>query len=254
MAEADDRRARQFLDEVLDDRARLENPARRRQLLQLLVAGGLSCVPGGPAGAFWFGSKSRKLPDDQSIFTLKGDVRVNGSRADKQTRIRAGDSLRTGDRSEIVFAVGGDSFILRSNSEMEIGGGGFLIDSLRVLTGRVLSVFARRQAGQSLNLSASTATIGIRGSGVYLEVEPDLTYLCTCYGQVALSASDDPDDSELITTANHDSPRYITRAPSQGSRIRPAPVINHTNTELQLLEELVGRKVPRHLRKAYIKY
>jgi len=218
------------------------------------VAGGLTCLPGGPAGAFWFGSKSKKLADEQSIFTLKGEVLVNGTQADRKTRIRAGDSLRTGDRSEVVFAVGGDSFILRDNSEMVIGGGGFLIDSLRVLTGRLLSVFAKRRPGQSLNLSASTATIGIRGSGVYLEVEPDLTYLCTCYGQVAVSASDDPDDSELITTTNHDSPRYISRQPSRGSRIRPAPVINHTNTELQLLEELVGRQVPKHLRKAYIKY
>jgi hypothetical protein len=118
----------------------------------------------------------------------------------------------------------------------------------------LLSVFSKRPTGQRLDLSASTATIGIRGSGVYLEVEPDLTYLCTCYGQVAVNANDNPDDDELITTTNHDSPRYISRIPSQGTRIRSAPVKNHTNTELRLLENLVGRDVPERLRKAYVKY
>lgn len=238
----------------MDDPFQLEDPARRRQLMRMLVAGGLFLLPGSPAEGFWFGRKSKKLADNRSIFTLKGDVFVNDQQADKQTRIRTGDTVRTGARSEVVFAVGGDSFIMRDDSEMRIGGSGFFIDSLRILTGRVLSVFAQRGTGQSLKLSASTATIGIRGTGAYLEVEPDLTYLCTCYGQVELRASDDPDDRELITTTNHDSPRYISNKPVQGSRIRPAPVINHTNTELQLLEQIVGRQVPKRLRKAYIKY
>lgn len=232
----------------------LEDPKKRERLMQLLCGGGLGLMPYGAANAFWFGGGTKKLADNKSIFTLTGEVLVNNQPADKNTRIYAGDTVRTGDKSEVVFAVGGDSFILRGDSEMEIGGGNFFIDSLRVLTGRLLSVFAKRQPGQQLSMTASTATIGIRGSGVYMEVEPELTYLCTCYGQVALNANDDPDDSELITTTNHDSPRYITSQPSRGSRIRPAPVIRHTNTELRLLENIVGRDVPKRLRKAYIKY
>ena len=236
-----------------EDRWDLEDPVKRRLVMQMLVCGVAATIPLDTANAFW-GKKTRKLGDDRSIFTLKGDVRVNDIKADKSTRIYAGDTVRTGEKSEIIFAVGGDSFILRDNSELEIGGSGFFIDSLRMLTGSLLSVFAKRKAGQRLDMSASTATIGVRGSGVYLESEPDLAYLCTCYGQVALSASDDPDDSELITTTNHDSPRYIDRRPNRGSRIRPAPVIRHTNTELRLLENIVGRDVAKHLRKAYIKY
>lgn len=110
-----------------------------------------------------------------------------------------------------------------------------------------------RKAKSSLP-SASTATIGIRGTGLYLESEPDLVYLCTCYGQVALSSSDDLDDNELITTTRHDSPRYIDRNPNRGSRIRSAPVVRHTNTELRLLENIVGRDVPKHLRRADYEY
>jgi len=228
----------------------LEDPEKRARVMQLLCGGVLGLTPYGMANAGWFSWGTKKLSDDRSIFTLAGEVLVNDQPADKNTRIHAGDTVRTGKKSEVVFVVGGDSFILRSDSELEIGGTDFFVNSLRILTGRLLSVFAKRQPGQQLSMSASTATIGIRGSGVYMEVEPDLTYLCACYGQVALNANDDPDDSELITTTNHDSPRYITSKPSQGSRIRPAPVIRHTNTELRLLENIVGRDVPKRLRRA----
>ena len=230
----------------------LEDPAKRARLMQWLVYGGMGMSPG-VANAF-FSKLADKLSDDRSIFTLKGDVQVNGQVATRETRIRGGDTVSTGEKSEVVFVVGGDSFIMRDNSEMEIAGSNFFIDNLRILTGKVLSVFAKRNSGQSLGINASTATIGIRGSGMYVEVEPELTYLCTCYGKVALSAKDDPNETELIKTTNHDAPRYISNKPGDnGSRIRKAPVINHTNVELQLLEQLVGRQVPKYLRKAYIK-
>lgn len=235
-----------FDDELLlKDETSLEDPARRARLMQLLCGGALGLVPFSPAYARLFSGSARRLKAGRSIYKLKGEVLVNGQRADKRTRIRGGDTVRTGNRSRVIFAVGGDSFILRSNSELEIDGADFIIDSLRILTGRLLSVFAKRDPGQRLSMSASTATIGIRGSGVYLEVEPELTYVCTCYGQVALSANDDPDDSELIMSKNHDQPRYISSRSQQGSRILEAPVINHSNEELELLEAIVGRATPR---------
>jgi hypothetical protein len=102
-------------------------------------------------------------------------------------------------------------------------------------------------------MQVPTATIGIRGTGVYIEAEPDLTYVCTCYGQVALASRDDPDDAELITTKNHDDPRYISRKPDKGTSIRLAPVINHSDAELKLLEAIVGRKVPKGFGKSSYK-
>ena len=93
-------------------------------------------------------------------------------------------------------------------------------------------------------MQAATATIGIRGSGVYIEAEPEQTYVCTCYGRVTLASALDPNDSESIRSKNHDEPRYITSQAHKGSRIRSAPVINHSNEELELLEAIVGRKVP----------
>ena len=226
-----------------DDDLHPEDERRRAHLVRLLTLGGLTLTPLGELQAF-FGSKPDKLPDDKSIFSLEGDVRVNDRRADLATRIRGGDIVSTREDSEVVFTVGSDSFILRSNSELQIDGGGFFVNALRMLTGSVLSVFGRRQSTQQLTMHSSTATLGIRGTGVYMESEPGLTYLCTCYGQVGLYSNQDLNDSELITATHHDAPKYITDRKIRDSHIRPAPFKNHTDAELKLLEAIVGREVP----------
>ena len=95
--------------------------------MQMLSCGALGSMPFGAAQAFWFDSKTEQLSDDKSIFTPKGDVQVNDEPANKNTRIRAGDTVRTGHDSEIVSAVGGDSFIMRNDTEMEIVGADFFI-------------------------------------------------------------------------------------------------------------------------------
>ena len=227
-----------------DDDLHPEDEKRRKYLVKLLTMSALTATPMGVLHAAWWGSTPKKLPDDKSIFSLEGDVRVNNKPADLTTRIAGGDVVSTKRNSEVVFAVGGDSFILRSDSEMEIEGGGFFVDTLRMLTGSVLSVFGKRSGQQQLTMNSATATIGIRGTGVYMESEPGLTYLCTCYGQVGLYASDDLDDSELITATHHDAPKYITDKKVRGTSIRPAPFKNHTDAELKILESIVGRAVP----------
>ena len=226
-----------------DDDLHPDDEKRRQYLVRMLTLGAVSMTPFNQLQAFW-GSKPEKLADDKSIFSLEGDVRVNGRQADLDTRIAGGDVVSTQRDSEVVFAVGSDSFILRSNSEMEIEGGGFFVEALRMLTGSVLSVFGKRSGQQSLTMNSSTATIGIRGTGVYMESEPGLTYLCTCYGQVGLYSSADLNDSELITATHHDAPKYIADKKVRDSRIRPAPFKNHTDAELKLLEAIVGREVP----------
>jgi hypothetical protein len=230
-----------------------DDSKRREYLRKMLSCGALGLIPYSLANAGWFSSSPEKLAADKSIYSLKGVALVNGQAANLNTRIHAGDRVQTRADSELIFVVGADSFVMRSNSDMEIAGSSFFIDSLRILSGQLLSVFAKRKAGQGLRMLAPTATIGVRGTGVYMEAEPDLTYVCTCYGQVELASKDDPDDMELITTKNHDAPRYISSKPSKGSSIRAAPVINHSDAELKLLEAIVGRKVPRGFGKSSYK-
>ena len=54
---------------------------------------------------------------------------------------------------------------------------------------------------------------------------------------------DDPGSAETVRTKHHDAPRYIYPK-GMPKMIEAAPVVNHTDTELALLEGLAGRKVP----------
>ena len=211
-----------------------DDEKRRDYLVKMLSVGALTMTPLGLVHSAWWGSTPDKLPESKSIFSLEGDVRVNGSRADLATRIGAGDVVSTRKDSEVVFAVGSDSFIMRSNSQMEIEGGGFFVDTLRLLTGSLLSVFGEREANQALSVNTATATIGIRGTGVYMEAEPDLTYICTCYGTVAMSSALDPNDTEIVTAVHHDAPKYLANKAIRGTHVRPAPFKNHTDAEGRL--------------------
>ena len=221
-----------------------DDEKRREYLVKMLTISALTMTPLGLIQAAWWGSVPKKLADNKSIFSLRGEVHVNSQKASLDTTIRTGDVVRTHQDSEIIFVVGSDSFIMRANTEMEIEGSNFLINKLRLVTGSLLSVFGNRKSNQILRVNAPTATIGIRGTGVYMEAEPDLTYLCTCYGQVALASTTDPNDSEIVTAEHHDAPKYISNKASRGTHIRPAPFINHTDEELKVLEAVVGREVP----------
>jgi hypothetical protein len=83
-----------------------------------------------------------------------------------------------------------------------------------------------------------TSTIGIRGTGVYVEAQPDLSYVCTCYGTTEISAQGGA--TETVESKHHDAPKYVTAK----GEILTAGFINHTDEELMLIETLVGRTPP----------
>jgi hypothetical protein len=127
---------------------------------------------------------------------------------------------------------------------MQLEGENALEAGLHLITGKLLSVFGQRESGKKHSLRTSTATIGIRGTGVYAESSPDRSYLCTCYGSTNIQSSIDPKQSEIVTTTHHDAPRFILKDPQQGQLIIPAPMFNHTDEELALIEAIVGRESP----------
>ncbi len=219
--------------------AEAEDP-RRAFLLRALAAGllGAGVIP--RATAQMFGRKPQKLPAGQSVYEASGAVRVNGQPAGSTTRIAPGDRVETGAGAQIIFVVGSDAFILRGNSSLELGGSNFVVNTMRLATGAVLSVFGR---GTAKRFTTPTSTIGIRGTGLYVESQPDRSYVCNCYGEIDIAAADDPAVTERIVSRHHDAPRYVLKA-GAARRIQPAPFINHSDLELTLIEALVGRTPP----------
>lgn len=175
------------------------------------------------------------------LVKAEGVVLINGSAASAGAAVTPGDSIATTPGSTAVFVVGQDAFLLRAGSELLTAGGNAAIATLRLVTGGLLSVFGH---GPRL-ITTPTATIGIRGTGIYIEAGIDRSYVCTCYGVVDLQASNMPEARETVRTTHHDAPRYIyAHGDMPIKMIEVAPVVNHTDAELTMLEALVGRRPP----------
>jgi hypothetical protein len=172
---------------------------------------------------------------EKGVYRLRGDVHVNGAPAQRGGELRPGDTVRTQPGAEIVFVAQRDAFVVRGNSEVSLVASG-----LRIVTGAVLSVFT---PGQRKEIRTATASIGIRGTAVYIEADAGRTYACTCYGEAVLTPLAEPAAAETVRTTHHEAPRYIMAAGSP-RMLMSAPVINHTDAELILLESLVGRRPP----------
>jgi hypothetical protein len=176
------------------------------------------------------------------VYRARGDVRINGKPAQKGMELKPGDVVSTGSDSELVVVVGKDAFLMRASSRVEYSGDAaqLIVSGLRVVTGALLSVF---EPGKPKTIRTATATIGIRGTAVYVELEPKRTYVCTCYGEAQLVPVDDPSQAETVRTQHHDEPRFIY-AKGMPRMLEKAPVFNHTDAELIMLEDLVGRSTP----------
>lgn len=202
---------------------------RRALLVRMLAAGLLSAVPGAFAGQV-----PRQMPAGRSIYSLQGSLTINGAHATPDSVIRPNDLLKTGPKSQAIFVVGQDAFTLRENSELQLSGDNLLVGGLRLVTGALLSVFGKTPH----NIQLATATIGIRGTGVYAETDPDLSYICTCYGITEIASS--TGEKTTVESRHHDAAKYVTAK----GEILPARFINHTDEELMLIETLVGRTPP----------
>jgi hypothetical protein len=219
--------------------------ANRRAFLVRALAAGLFA-----AGGLWSGNRfasaqvlgrvPKPLAKGQSIYDVTGPVMVNGKLVTRDARIGPNDTVETGKGARAIFVVGSDAFLLRADSRLEMKGSDTFVNVLRLITGALLSVYG----GGPRTVTGPNTVLGIRGTGLYVEAEPDLTYVCTCYGETDIAAADDPTVTETIVSVHHDAPRYVLAKPEKGRRIVPAPFKNHDDLELMLIESLVGRTPP----------
>ncbi len=222
---------------------------QRRRLLQGIAASVLAALlPVAKVLAAAFVPPA-KLPPTQSVYRLKGRAWVNGNVVDANTRIGPNDTVKTGKDTELVFVVGDHAMLLRGESHLVIQPregediGSLIIGGLRLLAGKLLSV----SRNKGLRIETPTTTIGIRGTGVYLEAGPEKTYFCNCYGDVDVIANNDGTSKETVHSVHHDKPLYIYRQDQPGQFIHAVKHLaraNHTDDELILAEALVGRTPP----------
>lgn len=192
----------------------------------------------GAAGLSGFMSRALAkgdLANAQALYRVEGSATVNGKPATAGAPVALGDRIATGPGSQAVVVMRGDAFLMRAQTIIEVKSrSGGVMDSLSVSAGKLLSVFSAKP----VSIAARNATIGIRGTGAYLEVDPGEVYFCLCYGEAAASAPGVPE--RLVKTTHHEQPLVLREA----GGYQPAGFRNHTDDELILLESLVGREPP----------
>jgi len=211
-------------------------PVSRRKWIARLAATG-ALASGGIVGVISRALAKGDLGHAQGVQRIDGTVTVAGRPASVGTPVAPGDRVATGANSTAVVVVGQDAFLLRANSIIVTSGERGTLSKLLIETGRVLSVFGKKP----MEIKAAIASIGIRGTGCYIEVAPADVYFCLCYGEAQV---DGPRmESKLVKTTHHESPLLLTE--SNGvMRADPGPFRNHTDDELIMLEALVGREPP----------
>lgn len=219
------------------------NAVRRKMLLGLIGGSmlGPALFPGLIRLALALGR--REYP--QGIQVLEGDVRINDVQALVGSLVNIGDTVATGMDGKTIFVVQRSVYLLRENTRLTLSeqpdksAKDKMISVLRLLNGKVLSVFGKGKR----RLETSTAVIGVRGTAVYLESDPAKTYVCTCYGRAEIRSRVDESIRESVRTFHHEKPRFVF-GEGASQLLVEAPVFNHTDEELIMLESMVGRVPP----------
>jgi hypothetical protein len=205
---------------------------KRREWLRAIAAYGAAGASGIISDALAKGD----LPP--GVARLEGAATVNGREAKVGTAVGVGDRIATARGSQAVIVVGSDAFLLRSQTTIEIGGSPGVLSEVLIGAGKVLSVFSKKPVA----LKAASATIGIRGTGAYVELNPEAVYFCLCYGEALIEGPGMASAREVKTT-HHESP-LLLRDDGGIMKVEPGPFQNHSDAELILLESLVGREPP----------
>ena len=216
--------------------------SRRTTLKHLAALGVLG--PAGISGLIQEALAKGDAPAISGVNALSGSATVNGQAAKVGSAVKPGDKVTTSKGSHAVIVVGKDAFLLRDSTSVvfeqnkEQPG---VLENVLIATGKVLSVFDKR-AEKGVRIRAASATIGIRGTGCYIEIHDGRTYFCLCYGEAAIEGGG-MSQPKVIATTHHESPVWLDE---RGGimKVENAGFVNHNDDELIMLEKLGGREPP----------
>ena len=141
--------------------------------------------------------------------------------------------------AEAALRLGKCAFLFAPYSKVKFNvRQGFAVKAADLISGAMHSVFYPKERGE-ITVSTPHATIGIRGTAHYVELEEDYdrTYSCCCYGHIQIRTDK---DAETQRTNYHDARIVNTSGEIQGSSYTVP--LNHYDDSLVFLENSVDRK------------
>lgn len=192
----------------------------RREIIKLAALG--SCL-----------SLSPQLQAE--IHSRKGNIYLGHRPLGDAETIAADAAVVVPRDGQMEFTLGDDAFLIRGGSAIQFeSDNNGLIQGLRLITGAILATFGR---GRERRLTTRIATIGIRGTAVYLSAQSTQTYFCTCYGQMDLYAG----GSHKKISAQHHDPHLISDAGGGMNISAHVAMVEHSDDEIRRLDAYVGR-------------
>lgn len=195
------------------------------------------------AAAAWTamgGFAAARAQQRSNVVELRGDALLNGQRLRQEQTIQTGDEIVTGPDGHLAFVMGNSAFLVRANSRMRVERGDTLtaVSVLRLITGAVVSVWTR---GGQRQIVLPTLTAGIRGTGVYVEVQDSgRSYLCNCYGTVEVASGSGTE--RVLSRAEYHQSFWGEVEPKNGRLLTPARAINHTDEEVEMVAALAHQR------------
>ena len=216
--------------------------ARRARLKQFAALGLLG--PAGTVALIQAALARGDVPVVNGIHSLAGNATVNGRPAKIGTPLKPGDTVATNKGSSAVLVIGKDGFLLRDSTSVTFEASKSkpgVLGSVLLTTGKILAVFSAR-TDETLDIKVPNATIGIRGTGCYLEIVDARTYFCLCYGTATVDGAGMA-QTKILKTTHHESPVWLN---DRGGvmKVEKADFVNHNDDELIMLEKLNGRVPP----------
>jgi len=177
-----------------------------------------------------------------TIKEMQGRVWVNNDQATLATVIKPGDIIITGPNSSLIFVIEEDVYKLgpRSTLRLQTNAGSGIVQAMRFISGAFTAVFG---SGEK-DIHVPSATIGIRGTGFYLQKETNSTYFCTCYGETEI-ATNTLSHRQQVSATHHQAYSIANSTQNKTSEvILPQTMRGHSDQDLIDLEALVGRRPP----------
>ena len=211
--------------------------SRRALLLRLSALGLLGQA--GISGLLREAFAKSAVTTTSRLHSLDGTAKVNGVQAVSGTILKPGDHVSTGANSKAILVMGGDAFLLRDQTDVEFMARSDLLDTVNIIKGKILSVFAKRRDSERLQVRIPVGSIGVRGTGMYIECVEKRTYFCLCYGEAAIEGKNMK--TTLVRTTHHESPLWLSDD-GESMKVEAGSFLNHSDDELTMLEALFGRE------------
>lgn len=206
---------------------------RRAWIKGVVGAGVVAALGTGPISVL---ANSARLKS--GVTSLDGRLFTDGKPAQVGDPVPPGALISTDSATQAVVVIGGHAYLVHGDTDARLPGSETADQVLTLISGRLLAVFDKGPK----TLNTPFATIGIRGTGIYLDTRPERLYVCLCYGEADYRTQNGR-LLESLTTEHHDAPRFIC-PPGAPKAIEAAPVFDHNDDQLKMLEWAVGRAAP----------